>query len=372
MRAFIFGEASTSSSSGSSSNLSLSSSSSSSSSSSDADSAASREESIHVLAISAMNLEVMPLALANMKALDFETRKGIATVFNHLLRHNVDNFATVYMEHHTSLLATMVDGYSQPDVALYCGSMLREAVRGHVHLHEALLYGADGGVSIPLRSLFETHVHNPNFEVAMDAFDTLQTLLTASKPAIFRFLNPEGDVASLARYHDVIGLYNRMLQSDNYVLKRQSLKLLSEFLLDRYNFTVMMKYISDKNNLKIIMQMLRHRQPLIQYEAFHVFKVFVANPEKPVDIAEILSANKSKLISFLQSFQNEKDDEQFAEEKTMLIETLNRMPTIQLPTPLPPITSNNTGNNNRTVTDTFTTDETPLPDTISSSSSTNV
>jgi hypothetical protein len=35
------------------------------------------------------------------------------------------------------------------------------------------------------------------------------------------------------RYHELMGLYNRMLQSDNYVLKRQSLKLLSEFLLDR-------------------------------------------------------------------------------------------------------------------------------------------
>ena len=326
MRAFIFGETS-SSSSGSSSSLSLS-----SSSNTETDNTT-REESIHILAIAIMNQEVMPLALANMKALDFETRKGIATVFNHLLRHNVNNFATEYMEHHTSLLATMVDGYTQPDVALYCGSMLREAVRGHVHLHEALLYGADGGVSTPLRSLFETHVHNPNFEVAMDAFDTLQTLLTCNKPAIFRFLNPEGDAASLARYHDVTALYNRMLQSDNYVLKRQSLKLLSEFLLDRYNFTVMMKYIGDKNNLKIIMQMLRHRQPLIQFEAFHVFKVFVANPEKPADVAEILSANKSKLITFLQTFQNEKDDEQFAEEKVMLIETLNRMPTIQI---LPP------------------------------------
>ena len=37
-----------------------------------------------------------------------------------------------------------------------------------------------------------------------------------------------------------------MMTSDNYVLKRQSLKLLSEFLLDRENFRIMMRYISDK------------------------------------------------------------------------------------------------------------------------------
>ena len=35
----------------------------------------------------------------------------------------------------------------------------------------------------------------------------------------------------------------------------------------------MMRYISDRSNLKIIMQMLRHKQPAIQFEAFHVFKV---------------------------------------------------------------------------------------------------
>lgn len=69
-----------------------------------------------------------------------------------------------------------------------------------------------------------------------------------------------------------------MMTSDNYVLKRQSLKLLSEFLLDRANFRLMMRFISDRGNLRTIMMMLRHKQPNIQFEAFHVFKVFVANP----------------------------------------------------------------------------------------------
>jgi hypothetical protein len=68
-------------------------------------------------------------------------------------------------------------------------------------------------------------------------------------------------------------MYTAMMTSENYVLKRQSLKLLSEFLLDRENFRVMMRYISDKANMKTIMMMLRHKQPNIQFEAFHVFKV---------------------------------------------------------------------------------------------------
>jgi len=56
-------------------------------------------------------------------------------------------------------------------------------------------------------------------------------------------------------------------------LQRQSLKLLSELLLDRDNFAIMMRYIVDRSNLRIIMGLLRHNQPNIQFEAFHVFKV---------------------------------------------------------------------------------------------------
>ena len=76
------------------------------------------------------------------------------------------------------------------------------------------------------------------------------------------------------------------------------------------------------------MGMLRHKQANIQFEAFHVFKVFVANPEKPANIVEVLAANKGKLIAFLKTFLLDKDDEQFGEEKAMLIETLAALPDV--------------------------------------------
>lgn len=101
--------------------------------------------------------------------------------------------------------------------------------------------------------------------------------------------------------------YEKLLISENYVTKRQSLKvslklssllgfclslneatlyttkmsvhlsvcpqLLGELLLDRYNFTVMTKYISKPENLKLMMNLLRDNSRNIQFEAFHVFKV---------------------------------------------------------------------------------------------------
>lgn len=41
-----------------------------------------------------------------------------------------------------------------------------------------------------------------------------------------------------ANYDQVFTHYQRLLNSENYVTRRQSLKLLGELLLDRHNFTV--------------------------------------------------------------------------------------------------------------------------------------
>ena len=64
-----------------------------------------------------------------------------------------------------------------------------------------------------------------------------------------------------------------LILSNNYVTKRQSLKLLGEILLDRANFNVMTRYIANDANLKMMMNLLRDKSKNIQFEAFHVFKV---------------------------------------------------------------------------------------------------
>lgn len=72
------------------------------------------------------------------------------------------------------------------------------------------------------------------------------------------------------QFFDAVAL---LVQSSNYVTKRQSLKLLGEILLDRSNFKVMTRYIADEDNLKMMMNLLKDKSKNIQFEAFHVFKV---------------------------------------------------------------------------------------------------
>lgn len=112
----------------------------------------------------------------------------------------------------------------------------------------------------------------------------MKDLLTKHKVICAEFLEQN--------YDKVFSSYQRLLNSENYVTKRQSLKvwiylafvtfdsvlcmyvqLLGELLLDRHNFTTMNHYISNPDNLKLMMNLLRDPSRNIQFEAFHVFKV---------------------------------------------------------------------------------------------------
>lgn len=56
------------------------------------------------------------------------------------------------------------------------------------------------------------------------------------------------------------------------------------------------------------------------FRAFHVFKIFVANPSKTPEIESTLFKNRVKLIAYLQNFHTENDDPQFVDERRLLIE----------------------------------------------------
>ena len=71
---------------------------------------------------------------------------------------------------------------------------------------------------------------------------------------------------------------------------------------------------------------LLSRRQSIQFEAFHVFKIFVANPNKPPAVLSILLKNREKMIGYLANFQNDREDEQFVEEKAMLMRLMEQLP----------------------------------------------
>jgi calcium binding protein 39 len=102
-------------------------------------------------------------------------------------------------------------------------------------------------------------------------------------------------------------------------------QLLGELLLTPGNVEVMMRYINDVSHLILIMTLLRDASRSIQFEAFHIFKVFVANPSKPAAVVDILRKNADRLLRFLSDFQTDREDEEFANEKAVLCRVLREL-----------------------------------------------
>lgn len=263
-------------------------------------------ELVAQLAQESYSNDLFHLLVTNMWRFEFEARKDVAQIFNHLLRRQIGTrLPTVeYLSSKPDVVLAALKGYENAEVALNTGMILHEMLR-HEPLAKSLLH------SDRLYD-FIGYIDKTTFGIACDAQANFKELLTRHKPMVADFLDKN--------YDEFFTQYAILVSSDNYVTKRQSLKLLGEILLDRTNFNVMTRYISSEENLKTMMNLLRDKSKNIQFEAFHVFKVFVANPRKPAHIESILRRNKTKLISFLQGFHNDRDDEQFNDEKQFLLQ----------------------------------------------------
>ncbi|XP_021955185.1 protein Mo25 [Folsomia candida] len=258
------------------------------------------------------NSNLLLLLINNLSKVEFEGKKDVAQIFNNILRRHIGaRSPTVeYMCTKPEILFTLISGYEHQDIALNCGTMLRECAR-YEALAKIIVYSEDF-------YKFFNYVEVSTFDIASDAFSTFKELLTRHKLLSAEFLE--------ANYDKVFNHYQQLLNSENYVTRRQSLKLLGELLLDRHNFTVMTRYISNPDNLKLMMNMLKEKSRNIQFEAFHVFKVFVANPNKPKPILDILLRNQEKLIEFLTKFHEDRsEDEQFNDEKAYLIKQIKEL-----------------------------------------------
>ncbi|KAG0146293.1 hypothetical protein CROQUDRAFT_657617 [Cronartium quercuum f. sp. fusiforme G11] len=249
--------------------------------------------------------DLLQIFLLNISRFEFESRKDVVNIFNLILRRQIGNrWPTVdYLANREQIIWIALKGYENPDIALNTGMVLKEMLR-HEVLAKSLLY-SDRFYDFP------QYIEQTTFGIACDAMSSFKECLTRHKSMVSLFLEDN--------YEQFFTMYSGLIQSSNYVTKRQSIKLLGEILLDRSNYNVMNKYISNEDNLKIMMNLLKDKSKNIQFEAFHVFKVFVANPRKPAPIEAILRRNKEKLIDFLRNFHNDKDDEQFNDEKGFLI-----------------------------------------------------
>lgn len=252
----------------------------------------------------------LPVKLvANLGELQFEVRKDVIRAFSVIVRLGSTVGAGQqiqdYVRNRPRFFPLLVDGYSRPEIATHCGMMLRSCAR-HRQLVATFLEQPEVVYTL---LAFTSH---GSFDVSSDAFSSLHDFLLIHKDVASSFLE--------ANFQEFFRLFNELLLSDDYVTQRQSLKLLSEVLLDRTFMRVMLMYIGEEQFLQIHMNLLKADSKAIQFEAFHVFKIFVANPQKPPRVQHILYRNKEKLVRFLETLgANRQEDRQFVEDRSTVI-----------------------------------------------------
>ncbi|XP_042037447.1 calcium-binding protein 39-like [Salvia splendens] len=270
-------------------------------------------DQITQLALEICNEDAISLLFHKLPILGWEARKNLVHCWSILLKQKVDsvNFCEQYMEKHLELLDFLVVCYDNKEIALTCGHMLRECIKFPT-LSKYILES-------PCFELFFKFIELPTFDVASDAFSTFKDLMTKHPTAVSEYLT--------THYSEFFEHYEKLLTSANYVTRRQSLKLLSDFLLESPSTHIMKRYIGEVRHLKVMMTLLKDSSKNIQLSAFHIFKVFVANPNKPRDIKLILAKNHEKLIALLQSLSPGKgvEDDQFEEEKELIIKEIDRV-----------------------------------------------
>ncbi|KAL0924772.1 hypothetical protein M5K25_005629 [Dendrobium thyrsiflorum] len=252
------------------------------------------------------------LIITCLPKLNLEARKDATQVVANLQRQQVHSrlIASDYLEANKDLLDILITGYEDMDIALHYGAMLRECIR-HQCIARAVLE------SEHMKKFFD-YLQLPNFDIASDVFATFRELMTRHKSTVAEFLSKNYDWF-FTEFNE------KLMSSTNYVTVRQAIKLLGDILLDRSNSAVMIRYVSSKDNLIVPMNLLRHESKSIQKEAFHVFKLFVANQNKPAEIGTILMTNKNKLLRLLGEFKLEKEDEQFDADKAQVMQDISAL-----------------------------------------------
>ncbi|KAL6648721.1 hypothetical protein ACP70R_012945 [Stipagrostis hirtigluma subsp. patula] len=252
------------------------------------------------------NTKTFRLVILCLPCLDLETQKDITQVIANLQRQKVDSrlVASEYLEANLDLIDIMMSGYDNTDVAIHYSTILRERIRHQVAARYVLVYQR-------VRKFFD-YIHFPDFNIASDAFKTFKELITRHKSSVAEFFSRNYDWF-------FVEFNSQLLSSTNYIIRRQGVQLLGDILLERSNAAVMVRYVSTKENLMILMNILREKSKPIQLEAFHVFKLFIANQNKPPEIVAILRTNRSKLLRLLGDFTLEKEDKDFETDKAKVI-----------------------------------------------------
>jgi len=243
--------------------------------------------------------------------LEFEARKAAVHILCILLQGNggAEGKVVEYVRSRPNMVQQILGTCIHAEAFFLGSQIIRSAARSQ-QLVSVLL--ENGSMLQLLRYVF-----HPEFEISNEVFAAFREIVLSQKCLASAHID--------CNFDTFFELYHPLLEHDNYVVQRQALKFLGQLLLDPDFQCIMLKYVQNARFLQIHMNLLREKSQTIPFDAFHIFKVFVANPDKPAAIRNILCRNGKRLISLLASLRHRNCDDDCREDLDVVIDVIGEM-----------------------------------------------
>jgi calcium binding protein 39 len=262
--------------------------------------------------------------VTNMMLFDLEAKKALVTIMQTLVRESKP-FRTYVTSSGSDdptglspIVEKLVHGFevksfsSKYGIALFTGPMLMTIVRNDERTAKTVLENH-------LDRFLDEFVQSTSYEIKGIAFDTLRDLLFTVDENETTFLRKnaadyinglwvpsleamkaENNINKPASNRFFTKL-NVLLGKRDFTTVKATVKIIQSvlFCTSKVTFDSMLTYVGDPHNCIVAMNLLRDTSAQLQFEGFHLFKVFVLNPNRPSTITILLARNKGNLVTYL-------------------------------------------------------------------------
>lgn len=277
---------------------------------------------------------LLPLYLARMPCLEFETRKIITHIFTYFFKHHgqkmvsyclgsqanakqtSESEALLQVKASTSLNVLKNLIYSSSDTNDILTILLKGEILRNALAHEPLLTSVFTNLKW-IDHIFDS-VQHPEFRVSSDAFSTLQCLLTIHPSLSAKFVENN--------FNWFVAKFDILLLSKNYMIQRQTLALLTKILMLKKFQKVMFLYSTLVDTFSYLLSLFEiSTSECLKYDIFNVLKIFIANPNKTQDIKKLIASKRTTLIDSISDFKiTKKHQEEFVGDKAILLHVLSQ------------------------------------------------
>ena len=260
--------------------------------------------------------------------IDPEPRRVISAIWGYLLKieHPKTSKRTMvdYLICHTEAVSSLFDLYgknsSSADVII--GVMIRDASR----FSKIVTFILTSGLVYQLFPVLTSD----NFDVSTDAFQTLREVLTNHKEVSAPWLSKNAEKF----FPECMKLVDPKTNGrTDYVTVRQMITLLTTIMLDRPFMDSMVQFVGNDDFLVKTLVLLGNSSKVVQYETFHLFKIFAANPRKPPRVAKLLVSNSERIVRILEQIEQDRlDDTEFKQDKQAVVTKMKALSNPKPPT----------------------------------------